>query len=106
MMKKSSEAERRKITTLTHWENVAATTRKPIECAFGMLKNKFKNIQAGVRSLHDDALVRIIRACLVLRNGCVDSREIDDKYYERNDYALNDIKDEILTTETNDDKKK
>lgn len=57
---------------LRHWKMLDIDTMKPIECAFGMLKNKFRTLKCEVRLMHEDDVVLLCRSCLVLHNTCIE----------------------------------
>lgn len=99
MMKTSSEAERLKSPIQTQWEKLAVDMRKPIECAFAILKNKFRTIQTVVRLLHKNEIVRLDQSCLVFHNRFIYLHDYD--YYSENTYyGLNHTEDFIFTVQT------
>ena len=47
MLKSSSQAEMRANPVLRIWDSAASQTRKPIDCAFGILKHRFQLLKVG-----------------------------------------------------------
>ena len=70
MMKSSSQAEMNANPVLRTWDAIASQTRKPIECAFGILKHRFGALRTGIKLLHEDDIVRLLMACVILHNMC------------------------------------
>lgn len=68
MMKTTTSTQQSANPDLRIWERHAADTRKPIECAFGILKNRFMCLKEGLRLHHEDDISFCITACIVLHN--------------------------------------
>lgn len=98
VMKTTSEKEQRCNPVLKEWEGPASCTRKPIECAFGMLKGKFAILKEGIRLLHENDISFLIFSCVILHNTCLDQGEQDE--YESNDELIDDKEEEVVTAET------
>ena len=64
--KKSCDCETKKLCNY-----LQSATRMPVECAFGMLKNRFSSLKSGVRVWHEDDNVFFILACVILHNLCL-----------------------------------
>lgn len=62
---------------LCTFDDAASVTRKPIECAFRVLKNRFKVLKAVFHLRHDNDIARIIHACALLKN--LPLRDGDDR---------------------------
>lgn len=100
-MKTSSKAQRRKNPMLMHLECVAFQTRWPIECAFRMLKGKFEALKFGVRLTHEEEIVRLCYACVIIHNLCLDLGNVEHDIEFKME-SLSEQEDEIVTTETNE----
>lgn len=61
---------------------------------------KFGTLKSGLRVHHEDAIVRMCRACLILHNLSIDNRD-DEDYEHEAYYDLNHPEHDFLTTETN-----
>lgn len=48
----------------------ATSTRKPIECIFGMLKFRFFILKQGFRLAHEDDSAYVATACVISHNMC------------------------------------
>ena len=64
------------------WEKHATKARKPIECAFGILKNRFPVLSSGILLHHEDEAARAIMACVILYNLCIDATDIGEEFLE------------------------
>ena len=93
MMKTCSKDELAANPTLHEWEKRASSTRKPVECTFGILKNRFSALKTGLRLKHEDDAVHFIVACMIVHNMCID---IGDK---GNDFLILDDEDIYVGTE-------
>lgn len=71
MMTTTSSTQQAAQPPLARWEVVASMTRKPIECAFGILKNRFACLKLGIRMHHEDDIAYAITACVTLHNLCI-----------------------------------
>eukprot|EP00171_Calliarthron_tuberculosum_P002949 IDg2949t1 len=78
---------------LAEWEKRASATRKPVECAFGILKNRFSTLLHGLMFEHEDDAVFFITACIILHNLCLESGDNGD------DFLVNDG-NEVVATNT------
>lgn len=86
LMKTCSKAEMAKSQDLVGWETRASSTRKPVECAFGILKNRFSTLSTGVMLENEDDVVYLITACVILHNMCLSCGDSgDDFLVEEND---------------------
>lgn len=82
------------------WERVASETRRPVECAFGILKNRFRCIKDGISFHHEDDIAYVITACVALRNICISEGDECDDF---NDHEYNtEAEDLDLNTEEAD----
>ena len=70
MMKSLSPAEINANPVLRTWDAIALQTRKPIECACGILKHRFDALRTGIKLLHEDDTVRLLMGCVILHNMC------------------------------------
>lgn len=80
LMKTCSRSEMESSAQLAEWEKIASATRKPVECAFGMLKNRFTTLMNGVMLEHEDDAVYFITACIILHNMCIDIGDDDFEF--------------------------
>ena len=87
LMKTTSAPQQTANPDLILWERVAADTRKPLERAFGILKNRFMVIKTGLYLHHEDDTAYVITACICFHNMCFDN---DD---EGNDFEDSDESD-------------
>ena len=81
MMKTASKTEIQCNSELQFWDSIASSTRKPVECAFGILKNRFPVLMNGVRLHHEDDVVFLIVSCLILHNLCIENGDNDFSFY-------------------------
>lgn len=102
MMKTSSKTEQNANPILKSWDPIAANTRKPIECSFGMLKNRFEVLRVGVKMLHEDEVARLCLACIHVHNECIRQGDDNDVYLPQDD---EEDDEEHITVETNAGKK-
>lgn len=78
-MKTCSKDEIASNHTLSDWEIRASATHKPIECAFGILKNRFSTLKVCINLVNENDAVFMIPACTIHHNICIDSG--DDRNY-------------------------
>ena len=95
MMKSKSKKEQKLDQDLVLWEKYASRGRKPIECAFWMLKRRFPAYQKGITLYHEDEASNVIRACTILHNLCIDIG-FDEK---NEDFESTGSEDEIALCE-------
>jgi len=80
MMKSSSKVEIAADQDLATWDTIASPTRKPVECAFGITKNRFSILKYGIRYKHEHDSCFLITACFILHNLCIESGDEGDHY--------------------------
>lgn len=106
MMKTTSRREQQLNPVLKTWDSIAADTRKPIECAFGMLKARFPALKTGIKLHHEDDIVYFSLACATLHNMCIDdfdgsqelvcSEDVDDELVSAENAAARRQRDALL----------
>lgn len=70
MIKFSLQAEGRANPVLHIWDRIESNTRKPVECAFSIPKHKFAIVCTGIQMLSEDAIARLLFACVIIHNMC------------------------------------
>lgn len=80
------------------WDKVASTTRKQVECAFGMLKQRFPVLKEGVRLHHKDEIVTLIFSCCVLHNWSIDGGDYEEVFLPPDEDG--DENDAVVASET------
>lgn len=83
-------------------DGVAASTRKPLECCFSLVKGRFRKLSNGLEMQHEDGCWYALHACAILHNTC-----IDDSFFE-GEYDLERllVDDAEFTSATNSAKRK
>lgn len=82
-MKTVSECEVAAKPMLHHWNALASSARKPIECTFGIFKGRFV-FKDGIRMQHEDDIVFFKMTCTKLHtlyineNACLVDHTSDD----------------------------
>jgi len=102
MMKSSSQSEMNANPVLRTWDSIASQTRKPVECAFGILKHRFQVLKTGLRLLHEDDIAHLLMAFVIMHNMCTGD-DIDDSEFLPADEQGDE---EEITMETTAGKKK
>lgn len=96
MMKTTTVREQQVNPVLRTWDSIASQTRKPVECAFGMLKNRFQALKNGIRLQHEDDISFVSLACMILHNMSIqDGDEVDDMLPQDEE-----VDDDLVTAET------
>ena len=76
------------------WDLVASATRKPIECVFGIVKNRFPILRTGIRFTDEDDAVYFMTALLILHNLCISHGDTGSEYEfdttDSNDLVVSD----------------
>lgn len=54
---------------------VHARTRNPVECAFGIWKNRWRILQGPLRNPSNDAIAHLVVACMTLHNMLIDAKD-------------------------------
>ena len=70
-MKTTTTTQQEADQTIAMWEHIAAATRNPIECAFGILNNRFSVLKSGLQLHHEDDCGRVMMTCAILHNLCI-----------------------------------
>lgn len=79
IMKTTTITQKKNRSEFEVWERHAANIRKPTECAFGILKNRFLRLQKGFDLDHEDGIAYCVTSCVILHNlalRCGDIGEI------------------------------
>lgn len=100
VMKTSSKDELRANNELAEWDRGAATTRKPVECTFGILKNRFSTLSSGINMHHADDAVYFITACVILHNLCIARGD------DGNAFLTNEDEDVVVNTDVTSEGKR
>ena len=87
-MKTCSTDEIRSKLILREWKQRASATRKPVECAFGILKGRFSTLKTGIVLHHEDNAVFFILACVILHNMSIDSGDTGDDFLVLDDDSI------------------
>lgn len=96
MMKTASSREKVANPVLKHWNEIASQTRKPVECAFGMLKQRFLVVKKGVRLYHEDDITKLCIACMMFHNMAIEDGVFDDFVLRQDE---NEDEEESITAE-------
>lgn len=73
------ETASRRLTTMEKkFNNVHSKARTVVECAFGQLKTRWRSIFNKDLELRIDNSVKVIVACCVLHNICIDEKDVMD----------------------------
>ena len=72
MMKTMTVVQQRNRQEFRLWEHHASQARKPIECSFGILKNRFMRLKDGIYFHHEDDMAYAITSCIILHNISID----------------------------------
>jgi len=80
IMKSSSKQEIAADPSLASWDAIASATRKPVECAFGITKNRFPSLKYGIRLWDEDDACYLIASCFILHNLCIDSGDTGEEF--------------------------
>eukprot|EP00178_Gracilaria_changii_P026358 TRINITY_DN81089_c0_g1_i1.p1 TRINITY_DN81089_c0_g1~~TRINITY_DN81089_c0_g1_i1.p1 ORF type:complete len:107 (+),score=12.21 TRINITY_DN81089_c0_g1_i1:330-650(+) len=75
MMKSCSEREKNANPVLRTWDQMASKTRKPVECAFGMLKHRLPALKDRLKLHHENDIVVFIYALVILHNCSIDDHD-------------------------------
>ncbi|XP_029708234.1 uncharacterized protein LOC115254698 [Aedes albopictus] len=71
------ETGRQRLTPMQRkFNNLHSKARNIVECAFGQMKNRWRSIFYKTLELRIDNCVRVIVACCVLHNICIDENDI------------------------------
>lgn len=103
MMNSCTECEKNANQILRIWDKIASATRKSVECAVGMLKQRFTVLKEGVRLHHEEEIVIIILYCCVVHNWSIEDGDYKEVCLSPDeDWDENDA---IVTAETQPGKK-
>ncbi len=80
VMKTTSTREQKAHPELKEWEKLASKTRKPVECAFGILKKRFPVLKRGLSLRYEKEASIIVRSCTILHNLCIDEGESETDF--------------------------
>lgn len=97
VMMTCSSAEIAANSDLAEWERRASTTRKPVECEFGVLKKRFSTLSSGIMQEHEDNVVYFITAGIILHILCVLSGDDGSDFL-----IIEDEEVEVDITESNE----
>jgi hypothetical protein len=61
-----------------YWSFALESTRKDVECSFGIARRRFRIIRDNIRVLDFEALVAIVHTCIWLHNLLLEMDTIDD----------------------------
>lgn len=101
MMKSASQSEVKANPILRIWDQIASQTRKPIECAFVILKQRFQSLKVCVKLLHEDEIAPFLMSSVILLNMSVGQEPDEEALLPQDE----DGEQEEATVETADSKK-
>ncbi len=84
LMKTVTNKQMENNSDLELWNKIAAKTRNPIECAYGILKGRFSLLKTGVALKNEDDAARCIKACLILHNIYINNEDNGYEYLREN----------------------
>ena len=87
-MKTCSKDEIRSNPVLREWEKSASVTRKPVGCAFGILKGRFSTLKHGITLQNEDDAVFFILVCVILHNMSIDRGDTGDDFLVEDDKSI------------------
>lgn len=105
MMRSCTKPEKSANPELEKFDAAATSTRKPVECVFGMLKSRFPILKQGFYLSHEDDCCFTMTACVIIHNLCIAEGDLSDEETTLDvDHDLCDI-DESVTSNTHVGKK-
>ena len=65
---------------LVFWHDVVIQTRRRIECAIGILKNRFAALKREMRLCHEDDIAYAIIACVILHKLSLSGGDLETDF--------------------------
>ncbi len=87
----TSEIQQARDCNLKMLENYASQARKPIECAFGILKKIFSILSRKLGFHHEDIVSKVIVACAILHKLCNEQGDCGKEFFEADESSENEI---------------
>ena len=102
MMNTTTKTQQKTDSDNLFWDRIASDIRKPIDCAFGILKNMFLVLNEGLKLHHEDDIAFCITSCIVLDNLSLQHKDDGDEFIAS---TLKNSSDNFTTDTTNDGKR-